>query len=214
VHAQKLVDAGFTSIQELRESEELDTYLNDVQKDGLRYFEEMHMRIPYQEIQQHELFLKQILHEVDPKGDLTVAGSYRRQKPDSGDIDVLITGATKKTYETFIKSLCDCEYLQCSLAKGPKKYMGMGRLSGYEVSRRIDIMYTKPTEYPFAILYFTGSMEFNQRMRQDQVSKGLTLNEYSLRDIHTKQCVDHVFHTEQDIFEYMGYEYVEPQDRV
>jgi DNA ligase-1 len=229
VHAQKLVDAGFTSIQELRESDALDDHLNDVQKNGLRYVDEMQMRIPFQEIQHHEIFLKQILHKVDPNGDLTVAGSYRRQKPDSGDIDVLITGATKKTYETFIESLTDCGYLQCCLAKGPKKYMGMGLLSGsgvpeynvseynvseYNVSRRIDIMYTKPTEYPFAILYFTGSMEFNQRMRQDQVSKGLTLNEYSLRHNDTKRCVDHVFHTEQDIFEYMGYEYVEPQDRV
>ena len=75
-------------------------------------------------------------------------------------------------------------------------------------------MYTTEEEYPFAILYFTGSMEFNQRMRQDQLSLGLTLNEYSLRDNKTKRVVDHIFTTEQDIFEYMNYEYVEPWLRI
>lgn len=29
------------------------------------------------------------------------------------------------------------------------------------IHRRIDIMFTKPYEYPFAILYFTGSKDHN-----------------------------------------------------
>ena len=75
-------------------------------------------------------------------------------------------------------------------------------------------MYTKPEEYPFAILYFTGSSEFNQRMRKELLERGLTLNEYSLRNSETKEKVAHTFETERDIFEYLGYAYVEPEDRL
>ena len=75
-------------------------------------------------------------------------------------------------------------------------------------------MYTKPQEYPFAIMYFTGSSEFNQRMRSEVLEKGLSLNEYSLKDAKTKQPVKHIFHTEKDIFDYLQYEYVEPWDRI
>ena len=105
-------------------------------------------------------------------------------------------------------------YLVCTLAHGSKKFMGMGLLQGYKTNRRIDIMYTKPQEYPFAIMYFTGSSEFNQRMRSEVLEKGLSLNEYSLKDANTKQPVKHIFHTEKDIFDYLQYEYVEPWDRI
>ena len=45
------------------------------------------------------------------------------------------------------------------------------------IGRRIDIMYTTPDQYPFAILYFTGSSEFNQKMRAEMLERGMTLNE-------------------------------------
>ena len=34
------------------------------------------------------------------------------------------------------------------------------------------------------ILYFTGSDEFNRRMRQHALEKGFTINEYSIRLVH------------------------------
>ena len=74
-------------------------------------------------------------------------------------------------------------------------------------------MYTKPGEYPFAIMYFTGSMEFNTMVRQKCLDRGLSLNEYSLKDSNTKKVVDHGFKEEKDIFDYLDIEYVEPEDR-
>jgi DNA polymerase/3'-5' exonuclease PolX len=216
VQANKLMKAGFTSIEDLRACSNLDDHLNDVQRMGLQYYEEMQERIPYAEIQAHEVFLKKVLSEVDSDAELTIAGSYRRQKPTSGDIDLLVKGP-KKTYEAFIQSLKDTGYLTCTLAHGPKKYMGLGLLDqdGYQsINRRIDIMCTTPSEYPFAIFYFTGSSEFNQRIRKEILDRGMTINEYSLKDNGTKKKVDHKFRTERDIFEYLGYEYVEPSDRI
>ena len=83
----------------------------------------------------------------------------------------------------------------------------------YGCSRRIDIMYTKPEEYPFAILYFTGSGDFNQRMRNDMNEKGFTMNEYCVKNTDTNKKIDHLFHTEKDIFDYFNFEYIEPENR-
>ena len=60
--------------------------------------------------------------------------------------------------------------------------MGVCKLK--ENSPTIDIMFTKPEEYPFAILYFTGSDEFNVTMRKQLLERGLSLNEYSLKDFN------------------------------
>ena len=124
---------------------------------GLKYFNDIQQRIPYNEIIHHEKFLKEVLNNIDPKAELTIAGSYRRKKSDSGDIDLLLKSKNKKTYDKFIDSLKELNYLVEDLARGSKKYMGLGKINISPCCRRIDIMYTKPEEYPFAILYFTGS---------------------------------------------------------
>ena len=141
--------------------------------------------------------------------ELTIAGSYRRRQKDSGDIDVLLKG-TPSLYKRFITHLEKHGYLFETLAKGTKKYNGMCKLSSCLTFRRIDIMITKPSEYPFAILYFTGSKDFNTLMRQHALDLGYSMNEYSLKHIDTKKPVDHTFTTEKDIFDYLNYDYVDP----
>ena len=74
-------------------------------------------------------------------------------------------------------------------------------------------MFTTPEEYPFAVLYFTGSDNFNKQMRQDILDKGMSINEYSLKDNISKEKVNHVFVSEKDIFNYLNLDYVEPCDR-
>ena len=74
-------------------------------------------------------------------------------------------------------------------------------------------MYTKPDEYPFAILYFTGQGDFNKKMREEINEMGMTINEYSLKDIETKKKVTHTFKVEKDIFDYLNMLYVDPTER-
>ena len=100
------------------------------------------------------------------------------------------------------------------LALGRKKYNGICHLGRKGVYRRIDIMYTTPEEYPFAVFYFTGSDEFNKKIRKEIVDRGMSINEYSLKDMKTKTKVKHEFYSEKDIFDYLGMKYVEPWDRV
>ena len=209
--ASELVKEGFKSVDDLRKRGL--HLLNDVQRAGLDYYEDMLERIPYAEIVEHERFLKECLHSIDPEADLTIAGSYRRKKADSGDIDVLVKADHRKICDQFIKLLVSQGYLICELANGKKKYMGISRLHKDMIGRRIDIMYTTPDQYPFAILYFTGSSEFNQKMRADILERGMTLNEYSLKDSETMEPVNHIFRKEKDIFEYLNYDYIVPEKR-
>ena len=212
--AKELVDMGFKTIDELRNASNLNDILNDKQKIGLQFYDDILARIPRGEIVSHEEILKSFLKKVDPNAELTIAGSYRRGKSESGDIDVLLKSKDKKTYKKFIEILTDIKYLHPDhLAVGPKKYNGLAKLPNCLIHRRIDIMYTTPAEYPFAILYFTGSMEFNAKMRGLALEKGLSMNEYSLKDSNTKKVIDHKFNVEKDIFDYLGMEWVEPVDR-
>ena len=74
-------------------------------------------------------------------------------------------------------------------------------------------MYTSPEEYPFAVLYFTGSAEFNVKMRNDLLERGYTLNEYSVKFTNKTQKIDFSFKKEKDIFDYFDYEYLKPENR-
>jgi len=213
-HAKKLVSEGFKTVDDLRNCNNIQDHLNDTQLKGLHYYDDMQVRIPYEEIQKHEVYLKDVLHKIDPKSELTIAGSYRRKSPDSGDIDLLLKSSNKRIYDKFIDTLVKEGYLTCQLARGGKKYMGMGKIDISPCHRRIDIMYTKREEYPFAILYFTGSGDFNVRMREDALKQGYTMNEYSIKHTDNKEKVDKVFLEEKEIFDFLGYEYLEPENRI
>jgi len=210
--ANKLIDRGFKSINDLKQCKEINEYLNEVQLKGLKYYQDILERIPYQEIQNHEKFLKDILLNIDENAELTIAGSYRRKKDTSGDIDLLVKAKDKAVYKSFVNKLISEGYLIETLANGPKKYMGIGTMNQIN-NRRIDIMYTKPEEYPFAILYFTGSADFNVTMRNNLLEMGYTINEYSVKSTETKKIVNHKFITEKDIFDYFKFEYVDPEKR-
>ena len=209
--ANELVKMGINTIDELKEKKE---YLNEKQKIGLRYYDEVNQPIPRGEIVRHEKHLKTFLKKTDPNAELTIAGSYRRKKDESGDIDVLLKADKKETYTKFIKKLVNQGYLVEQLALGPKKYNGICRLGKKGSGRRIDIMYTTPVEYPFAILYFTGSGDFNQIMRKEVNQKGFTMNEYGIKDSETGISPPNEFVVEKDIFDFLEMEYVEPWQRL
>ena len=80
-------------------------------------------------------------------------------------------------------------YIKSSLALGEKKYMGIVKLKRKRHARRMDILITSQEEYPFAILYFTGSQELNILMRKDAIERGLRLNEYSLVNSKDKRIL-------------------------
>ena len=212
--AKELMDMGIKSVQQIADmdKEKIEEILNDKQRIGLKYYDDIQARIPYNEIKKHEKYLKKVLKGIDPTSDLTIAGSYRRKCKTSGDIDILIRAKDKSVLKEFVQHLKADGYMTEELALGSKKFMGIGHFEN-NPNRRIDIMVTTEKEYPFAILYFTGSADFNPKMRQIALDKGFSLNEYSLTHLDTKKDLDQVFKSEDEIFEFLGMEYSEPKDR-
>ena len=212
--AKRLMDSGFKTIDDLRNCQQISEHLNDVQLLGLKYYEHLLEKIPKSEMIKHELFLKKALHKLDPNSELTISGSYRRGKGYSGDIDVLIKTDHKEIYQKFIQILLSLEYLQDHLALGRKKYNGICKLGKKGICRRIDVMNTTLSEYPFSLLYFTGSDEFNKLFRKKCLEKGYTINEYGLKDNKTKEPIQHEFKNEKDIFDFLNIQYLEPNQRL
>ena len=66
-------------------------------------------------------------------------------------------------------------------------------------------------QYHCGVLYFTGSRTFNQTMRSHALTKGFTLNEYSIRNLDDGTPLK--VESEKDIFDYIDFEYLKPEDR-
>jgi DNA ligase (NAD+) len=215
--AKELVDKGITTIAQLRENQAL---LNDNQKVGLKYYEDILKRIPRAEIEQYKAIFEADFKKVaTPNSRFEIVGSYRRGAESSGDIDVIITSDTSKVFDNFIDLLIQQKIIIEVLSKGQTKCLVIAKLPSESTARRVDFLYTSPDEYPFSVLYFTGSKMFNTVMRHEALTKGLTMNEHGLYTLSADkkkkgEKVDHVFKDEKDIFDYLNMEYKTPKERV
>lgn len=194
---------------------------------GLKYFYDITQKIPRDEVEKIEKILKKVATRMNPDIKVMLCGSYRRGRPRCGDIDCLITHPdikTKEDLETaetnildkFVKILIDINFIIDNLTDfGKSKYMGFCIINQQgrkpNIARRIDIKFIPYNSYGAAILYFTGSKNYNTLMRNFAKNKGYTLNEYGIlrnSDDVFFQCPD-----EKDAFKILGYPYKNPEDR-
>jgi DNA polymerase lambda len=215
VKAKELIQKNsIKSIDELKSKPEL---LNEVQKKGLKYYDDSLLRIPRTEMEQHE---KVIMSHINAPVEGTIVGSYRREAPTSGDIDVLLKvpesfskKQMKEYFEGFVKILQDKKYLIDILGIGEKKCLGIVKLDDDSVARRIDFLVTPEKEYPYAVLYFTGSDSFNVGFRKYVLSKGYTLNEHGMKETSGDKKEVEGIKTEKDIFKFFNLKYIKPKNR-
>jgi DNA polymerase beta len=202
-----------TNFDELKEHPDL---LNDKQKIGLKYYDDLCLRIPITEGHNHFKIVKKILNNLYKDIEFEFVGSYRRKNKDMGDIDILIKNRPGLVLKDIIKQLEDTSYIIEKLALGKNKFMGICKLSSELPARRIDILIAEPSYYYFALLYFTGSYNFNIYMRRIALQKGLSLSEYGFKDLKDiKNIIDtsNIINSEEDIFKYIDITYVEPSKR-
>lgn len=216
VKAKELIDKHkITSIQELRSKPEL---LNDLQRMGLKYYEDSLERIPREEMEEHE---RKILSVINTNNcEATIVGSYRRGLESSGDIDVLIKATEsytkkqmKERFDLIVKTFQDQNYIIDIAGLGDKKCMAFVKLNDTSKARRLDLLITPEKEYPYAILYFTGSDLFNVAFRKYALTKGYTINEHIMKPKGEEKEVPPM-ETEQDIFKFLGLKYREPSKRI
>jgi NAD-dependent DNA ligase/DNA polymerase/3'-5' exonuclease PolX len=216
--ADELVKTGIKSIADLRAHPEL---LNDVQKIGLNYFEAIETRIPREEIDVYKQLFTRVFQESTPTGSrMEIVGSYRRGAPQSGDIDIIITNQSNDSnaMKQFMDRLIREKIVIEVLSRGKTKSLTVAQLPGAEsIPRRVDFLYTPPTEYAFALLYFTGSKFFNTVQRHRALQLGYSLNEHGLYKMLDKKKGEKVageFPNEQAIFAILQMRYKEPHERI
>ena len=238
VKARALIDGGIMTIEALRaESARNPKLLTAAQKLGLQYYEDTQQRIPRSEMMAHEDVLRRAFEAAGLT--MQVVGSYRRGLQTSGDIDCLVSSgvagmsetAMKTTFRGVVERLIADGYIVGVLARGDAKTLAYATVgTGY--ARRLDLLLTAPTEYPYAVLYFTGSDLFNIAMRGWALERGYTMNEHGMTPVSTTHGMTPVSTThgmtptspdkpaaplmksEEDIFAFLGLQYVAPTARV
>jgi DNA polymerase/3'-5' exonuclease PolX len=207
--AEVLYNKNIRSLDDLRKNQSL---LTKNQKIGLKYYEELLKKIPREYIYIFQLVIRVILiHEFGfDSFRMEVAGSYRRGLPRSGDIDCLITSKIINLQD-IIRVLIKWGVVTDVLSMKNEKFMGVVHCpNGQWFHFRMDIEFLPEENWGSGLLYFTGSKDFNTRMRADAKRKGMTLNQNGLYD---SQGIRLPLYTEKEIMQYLGMEYVVPSDR-
>lgn len=223
--AQKLVQEGIMSIEDLRKNTDK---LNHHQQIGLKYYEDFEKRIPRHEvIQLRDVAVKEI-KKLDSEYTCEVCGSFRRGASSSGDIDILMThpsftsesGKKPKLLTQVVEKLEACGLVTDRLSLGDVKFMGVCQLGDTDSQKdrayqRIDIRLIPNDQYYCALLYFTGSDQFNKNMRAHALEQGFTLNEYCLRPVGSTGTPGEPLpvSSEEDIFDYLGMKFKKPDER-
>ena len=132
---------------------------------------------------------------------ISPAGSLRRQKETVRDIDILmISHKPSKVMDRFT----GLEPVKEVLAKGETKSSLRTR-----DDIQVDCRVVEPKSFGAALLYFTGSKNFNIHLRKMAQAKGLKINEYGV----FKNDKYIAGETEEEIFKLLGMPYVEPELR-
>ena len=225
------ISSGASRGKQMIESRFRDTkylkYLKYSQLVGLKHVDNLSKRIPRVEITKMEKLLKSIVAKISENMIITVCGSYRRGTLDSGDIDVLLThkkclsqqdtmSLEPSPLNLLIHCMIKVGFLVDHLTlDGDTKYMGFCKIRKNGTPRRIDIRFVGYECYGAALLYFTGSMEFNKDMRAHALKKGYSVNEYKLTKMKNGKLTNEFvsFPTEEEICEFLDYPYKIPTER-
>lgn len=208
VTAEKWYNAGYRSVNELPNE-----ILTRTQKISKEYYTDLIQRIPRIEIETFEEWLREEVAKSVDIPEWIIAGSYRRGAEDSGDIDILIKGCPGLEPREVLNKFQEILGIpdEMVLSKRNKKLLAITILVENGPFRRIDIEYTNEEEFPFALLYFTGSKDNNIKMRTKAASMNLDLNEKFLLNKLTGE--KYPASTEEDIFKLLGMEYITPSHR-
>jgi len=136
---------------------------------------------------------------------ISPAGSLRRMKETVRDIDILtISTHPKKIMDVFTK----LPQVKRVMAKGETK---SSLLTKDDI--QVDLRVVENKSYGAALLYFTGSKNFNIKLRQIAQRKKLKINEYGIFSVKTKKEKYLAGKTEEEIFNLLKLDYIVPEIR-
>ncbi len=134
-----------------------------------------------------------------------VAGSFRRRLETVGDLDFLVASDDPEKVMEWFSTQPSVEAVQ---AKGKTK--SSVRLKG---GLQADLRVVPEDEFAYALVYFTGSKDFNIHLRQRANRFGYTLNEYGMEPLEGERKKKAHYKTEKALFKALKLAYIPPELR-
>ena len=210
--AKKIIKEGLTDIKQLN---------NKKYKEMLPEETKLFINLkPLREIPNEDIKLLEpyIINPSKKIGKIYIVGSYRRKKPTSRDIDVMLVSnkrdALDKYLESIKKELPNSIY---PYAKGQDKLSFIIDTSKANIINtknnvyKVDVFRTLPEDEISMLLYSTGSKEHNILMRQKAKKLGYLLNQKGL--FKNGKKIKYL-NSEEDYFKILGMTYKIPKERI
>jgi len=143
------------------------------------------------------------LREHPAANQVEVAGSVRRWGETCKDIDLI---ATAEKPAALSEHLASHPLIAAAGTPGPN---GVRAQTHNGVS--VDLRIVAPAAFGNLLQHFTGSAAHNVQLREEAVGRGLSVSEHGITDTESgdvQTCA-----SEQEVYERLGYSYVEPELR-
>jgi DNA polymerase (family 10) len=134
---------------------------------------------------------------------VSIAGSARRFRETVRDLDLI---ATATDAPALIAAFCEAPWVVEVAARGDTKATVVG-----QDGLRFDLRVVPPESYGNLLQHFTGSKDHNVALREAAVRRGLSVSEYGIAE--TETGVVHAFETEEEVYAFLGYEWIPPELR-
>ena len=145
-----------------------------------------------------------ILDGIEEISKYSVAGSYRRTKEQSSDMDfIIVTDTPSVVREKLLNLLPTIE----TIAAGDAKLSVTLEL---EEIIDVDFRFVTDAQYASALHHFTGSKDHNVRMRQLAKSRGEKISEYGVEQADGTVLT---FESEEDFFAHFDLPFIQPNLR-
>lgn len=170
----------------------------------LGQFQERPDRLPIWAYEPIVLMIENMLKRIPAIERFSVAGSYRRVKESSKDLDfVLSTSDVATVREALVTELPVTEII----AAGDTK---ISLTLNVEELIDVDFRLVEPAAFTTALHHFTGSKEHNVKLRQIAKSQGKKISEYG---VEQEDGSNQTFESEKDFFAHFNLPFFPPSVR-
>ena len=170
----------------------------------LDQFETRPDRLPIWRLEKAVRLIEEVLAGIKQIEKFSVAGSFRRVKETSKDLDFII--ATTNAAEVRAALLAQLPVTE-TIAAGDTK---VSVTIDFEEYIDIDFRLVEPEAYTTALHHFTGSKDHNVKLRQIAKEQGKKISEYG---VEQEDGSNLTFKSEEDFFAHFGLPYFPPAVR-
>ena len=167
-------------------------------------FESKPGRHPIWKTEEAVKFVEEILGAIEGISEYSVAGSYRRTKETSKDLDFIIATSDPKTVKAKLLAALP---VQETIASGDTK---VSVTVEFQDLIDIDFRLVAPEEFITALHHFTGSKDHNVRMRQLAKSQNKKISEYG---VEQEDGTVATFSSEAGFYAHFGLPFIPPSVR-